>query len=380
MAGKIIVSFSHKGGVGKTTLVHNIGVALATKGQKVLLIDFDSQRNLSANVAGFGDSVEYKSILKDDETDEEMDRGFEEFEKRNTKWQEFENTYASFLDVLTKKDKPIYKYTEYEKRNKQMDLFELMGKSYEKDSNLSLIRGDIKAINDIEMMVQADRFTNFADTTLSRSYQIQETLTSLSKQYDVILIDTSPSSVSLLNGLLVQICDYFYTPFQPNLFSLQAIHGMDDVINQWNDSLKYLISGSKNNLKDKAVYLGCIVNMTKKYKNQGNKVPRYNVEQKQKLNDALKKFIKNRFVNVLTEDNFSYYFPNQIPYIINDVRHFTGKLGDIAEKEGISVYELTSEVAGLNLDDESKDDSYALNFQDFKRTISQIADGFIKLK
>lgn len=377
MAGKIIVSFSHKGGVGKTTLVHNIGVALATKGQKVLLIDFDSQRNLSANVAGFGDSVEYKSILKDDETDEEMDRGFEEFEKRNTKWQEFENTYASFLDVLTKKDKPIYKYTEYKKRNKQMDLFELMGKSCEKDSNLSLIRGDIKAINDIEMMVQADRFTNFADITLSRSHQIQETLTSLSKQYDFILIDTAPSSVSLLNGLLVQICDYFYTPFQPNLFSLQAIQGMDDVINRWNDGLKFLISGS-NGLRDKAVYLGCIVNMTKKYKNQGNKIPRYNVEQKQKLNSALQKFVKNRFINIL--DDFTKYFPGQTPFIINDVRHFTGKLGDIAEKEGISVYELTSEIAGLNLDDESKDDSYALNFQDFKRTISQIADSFIKLK
>ena len=152
---------------------------------------------------------------------------------------------------------------------------------------------------------------------------------------------------------------------------------MDDVINQWNDGLKFLISGS-NGLRDKAVYLGCLVNMTKKYKNQGNKIPRYNVEQKEKLNSALQKFVKNRFINIL--DDFTKYFPGQTPFIINDVRHFTGKLGNIAEKNGISVYELTSEIARLNLDDTDNKISYALNFQDFKRTISQIADGFIKLK
>ena len=340
--GKIIVSFSHKGGVGKTTLVQNIGVSLMKKRKNVLLIDFDSQRNLSANIAGFGDSVKYTTILNDIETDEEIDKSLKEFETRSSKWQEFENTYASFLDVFAKKNKPIYKYNEYSKRDKQTDLFNCLGKSCE-SSKLSLIRGDIMAINDLENMVQSDKFATFSDITLSRSYQIQETLINLAKQYDFILIDTAPSSVSLLNGLLVQICDYFYTPFQPNLFSLQALQGMDDIINRWNDSLKFLISGSKNTLRDKAIYLGCIVNMTKKYNNKTDKVPQYNKEQKERLNSALKKFVKNRFINVLTKD-FSYYFPNQIPYIINDVRHFTGKLGDIAEKNGISVYELTNEI------------------------------------
>lgn len=383
--GKIIVSFSHKRGVGKTTLVQNIGVSLMTKGKNVLLIDFDSQRNLSANIAGFGDSVEYKTILnnmekEEKETDEEIDKSLEEFEKRGNKWQEFENTYASFLDVLTKKGKQIYKYTEYSKRDKQKDLFHLIGKSCE-SSKLSLIRGDMMAINDLEKMVQSDKFTSFSDVTISNSHKIQETLINLAKQYDFILIDTAPSSVSLLNGLLVQICDYFYTPFQPNLFSLQALQGMDDVINHWNDSLKFLISGSKNTLRDKAVYLGCIVNMTKKYNNEEDKVPQYNKEQKEKLNSALKKFVKNRFINVLTKD-FSYYFLNQIPYIINDVRHFTGKLGDIAEKNGISVYELTNDITKeYNVDIESEDNknTYAPNFKDFKKTITEIADGFIKL-
>ena len=42
-----IALFSHKGGVGKTTLTVNISSALAAKGKKVLLVDADPQCNLT---------------------------------------------------------------------------------------------------------------------------------------------------------------------------------------------------------------------------------------------------------------------------------------------------------------------------------------------
>ncbi len=47
MAKKIITIANHKGGVGKTTSVANIGDALSRDAHKVLLIDLDAQMNLT---------------------------------------------------------------------------------------------------------------------------------------------------------------------------------------------------------------------------------------------------------------------------------------------------------------------------------------------
>ena len=50
---KKIAIFNHKGGVSKTTTTFNLGWSLAKKGRRVLMVDTDSQCNLSMYAMGY---------------------------------------------------------------------------------------------------------------------------------------------------------------------------------------------------------------------------------------------------------------------------------------------------------------------------------------
>jgi chromosome partitioning protein len=52
MSPRIISVVNHKGGVFKTTVTTNLGAALALAGKKVLVIDFDPQQDLTASLIG----------------------------------------------------------------------------------------------------------------------------------------------------------------------------------------------------------------------------------------------------------------------------------------------------------------------------------------
>ena len=50
MKTRIISLTNNKGGVGKTTSTLNLGVGLARKGKKVLMIDLDPQASLTISI------------------------------------------------------------------------------------------------------------------------------------------------------------------------------------------------------------------------------------------------------------------------------------------------------------------------------------------
>lgn len=70
--GRIFVFVNQKGGVGKTTSAINIGAYLAEAGQKVLLVDFDSQANLTSGVGADGTKAGVYELISGKNTAEEV--------------------------------------------------------------------------------------------------------------------------------------------------------------------------------------------------------------------------------------------------------------------------------------------------------------------
>jgi chromosome partitioning protein len=64
--GNIYVFVNQKGGVGKTTSAINIGAFLAEEGKRVLLVDFDSQANLSSGIGLAGTKPSIYELISED--------------------------------------------------------------------------------------------------------------------------------------------------------------------------------------------------------------------------------------------------------------------------------------------------------------------------
>lgn len=194
---KKIIFFNHKGGVSKTTSVFHVGWMLARLGKKTLLVDADSQCNLTLFAMG--------------------EKRFEEFYSSKSK----ENIKDALKPAFDGSPIPI-KAVECQQveKNSNTNLFLLPGhidfSEYETSVGVSL--NLYETINVTRNIPGA--FNRLLDVTNERY------------KFDYVLIDVNPS-LSAFNQVAFTSSDYFIIPTSPDLFSAMAIRSLTKILPRW---------------------------------------------------------------------------------------------------------------------------------------------------
>lgn len=197
----IVSIFNQKGGVGKTTSVVNLSVALVKEGKKVLVIDMDPQANTTTGlgVDKEGDSVYdlFYEILDDKEEKEQS----EELEDNA-------------------EDKEVS-----EENEKKIDFSKYIKKT---DSGVLLIKSE-SSLSGLEVeLVNLD--------PVSRTEVLKEIVGKLEEKYDFILIDCPPS-LGLLSINALVASDSIIIPIQTEYYALEGVSELMNTYKLVKDSL-----------------------------------------------------------------------------------------------------------------------------------------------
>lgn len=253
---KIISVFNNKGGVGKTTLTYHVAHALSEMGKKVLIIDADPQCNLTI----YSLPQDYIHDLWTVE-DPFIDDGFES-SKKKCSGDEYDKivTSSRSLHFLLK---PTEEGTgELEQLPPPQGLTD----------NLHIIPGRL-TLHLYEEKV-AGRWTDIyrgeplALRTITRIRTLAEQYSEI-YNYDIVLIDTSPSLGSL-NKVIISTVDGFFVPASPDLFSLYGIKNIGKALSAWKaefNIIYQLISDEKRHMfpENFVTFLGYTIYNAKKY-------------------------------------------------------------------------------------------------------------------
>ncbi|WP_438748871.1 ParA family protein [Pararhizobium sp. O133] len=192
-----VLLFNHKGGVGKTTTAYNVGWKLTQKGYRVLLVDGDSQVNLTARALG---------------------GGFEEYyaEESHTR---LNNIYDAVRPIFEGRPQPIEGFD---------------CPTAENNNNLYVLPGhpDLSALEGQISLAQETRGT--LSVTKNLPGAIHKLISLIEEKYniDYSIIDINPG-LGALNQNFFMISDAFIVPTNPDPFSLMSLGTLGLEIEKW---------------------------------------------------------------------------------------------------------------------------------------------------
>ena len=192
---KKIAIFNHKGGVSKTTTAFNIGWKLAQKGKKVLLVDADSQCNLSLYSLGT----------------KEVNRFYMSENKNNIK---------DALEPAFKAKPRLIEAIDCIQIPKNSNLYLLPG-------SLDLSECEVQLGLSFQLTESVGALENLPG---SFNYLFDKVASRYSIEY--VIIDMNPS-LSAINQDLLITSDFFFVPTSPDIFSYMAIKSLSRILPTW---------------------------------------------------------------------------------------------------------------------------------------------------
>ncbi|MBF8276977.1 MAG: family ATPase [Candidatus Brocadiaceae bacterium] len=262
-----IALFNHKGGVSKTTTTFNLGWMLANKGKKVIIIDCDSQCNLTGMVLGFKDAKEFNVIY-------------------NAK--EIRNIREGLAPAF--ESRPVV-------------IQPVVCETIEGQPNMYLLPGHIGLAEYEVTLGIAQELTGSLVTLQNLPGSLSYLFNITAKKYgaDILLIDMSPS-LGAINQNLLMTSDYFIIPMAPDYFSVMAIDSLASVLPKWNTWAK---QAKKQPILQNATYpfpnknpkfLGTII---QKYRLREGKTPSAAFQQ---WIDEIEKGVSNKLIPMLKDN------------------------------------------------------------------------------
>ena len=198
---KIISIFNNKGGVGKTTYMYHTAHLLERRGKVVLMVDADSQCNLTAY--SLSDNLMGKAWG----------------ERGNSIWKIIEPVFEGIGDIRQRQAIKI-KETDY--------------------PNLYLVPGDILLSNYEDRLGDTWNSAKGGDKPALRVQSaIYRYILYISEKInaDIVMVDLGPNLGSL-NRAVLGASDYFIVPMSPDLFSIRGTDNLGSKLVTWHNEWK----------------------------------------------------------------------------------------------------------------------------------------------
>lgn len=227
---QIITLFNHKGGVAKTTNAYNLGWKLANSGHRVVLVDADSQCNLTGMAMGLlgeGDTGSDSASDSDsvhEGAEESPNEDYQELQQKNRSfWQSVaENNIHSAL-------KPVFMAEP--RALEPVDCIPVKG-----NDGLFLLPGSLDFANyesDLAL-AQALQGSLGSHRNLPGAIRALLELTAEHMAADYLIVDLSPS-LGAINQNIVSISDQIIIPCAPDFFSVMALESLASVLPAWKE-------------------------------------------------------------------------------------------------------------------------------------------------